>query len=262
MACDNLQAFIKYPIRTLGCRLIFCCTGFAIVLVNFERRIIKRGDIVVLFPDTSFVLIQVSQKFWVYQIELSAEMTVDVTFQLSSLFFDKIYDNPILPTTSQHRELLEMWRKQIEWIEECGNPKAIHLFVRNQFQNLFIVMEREVLSTPVVSLIKPVSSTRQLFNRFCQLLSENFYAQHEVKFYADKLCITPYYLSRITFKMFQSSPKEMIDRQIIMEMKHILTTTDLSIKEIANQFHFETSSYMGRFFRRHTGMSPTEYRNQ
>lgn len=185
MACDNLQAFIKYPIRTLGCRLIFCCTGFAIVLVNFERRIIKRGDIVVLFPDTSFVLIQVSQKFWVYQIELSAEMTVDVTFQLSSLFFDKIYDNPILPTTSQHRELLEMWRKQIEWIEECGNPKAIHLFVRNQFQNLFIVMEREVLSTPVVSLIKPVSSTRQLFNRFCQLLSENFYAQHEVKFYAD-----------------------------------------------------------------------------
>lgn len=54
----------------------------------------------------------------------------------------------------------------------------------------------------------------------------------------------------------------MIDRQIIMEMKHILTTTDLSIKEIANQFHFETSSYMGRYFRRHTGMSPTEYRNQ
>ena len=63
MACDNLQAFIKYPIRTLGCRLIFCCTGFAIVLVNFERRIIKRGDIVVLFPDTSFVLIRLVKSF-------------------------------------------------------------------------------------------------------------------------------------------------------------------------------------------------------
>ena len=207
MACDNLQAFIKYPIRTLGCRLIFCCTGFAIVLVNFERRIIKRGDIVVLFPDTSFVLIQVSQKFWVYQIELSAEMTVDVTFQLSSLFFDKIYDNPILPTTPQHRELLEMWRKQIEWIEECGNPKAIHLFVRNQFQNLFIVMEREVLSTPVVSLIKPVSSTRQLFNRFCQLLSENFYSQHEVKFYADSYVLLLIIFRGLLLKCFKVPPK-------------------------------------------------------
>jgi YesN/AraC family two-component response regulator len=59
-----------------------------------------------------------------------------------------------------------------------------------------------------------------------------------------------------------ATPKELIDRQIIMEMKQMLTTTDISIKELAAIFHFDTMSYMARFFRRHTGQNPNEFRKQ
>ncbi|MCR6506441.1 helix-turn-helix domain-containing protein [Bacteroides sp. KH365_2] len=58
------------------------------------------------------------------------------------------------------------------------------------------------------------------------------------------------------------SPKEIIDRQIVMEIKRMLISTDLSAKEIADRFHFDSTSYMGRYFRRHTGMTPTEFREQ
>ena len=47
-----------------------------------------------------------------------------------------------------------------------------------------------------------------------------------------------------------------------MEMKRLLTTTDHPIKEIAARFHFDTMSYMARFFRRHTGCTPDEFRKQ
>lgn len=83
-----------------------------------------------------------------------------------------------------------------------------------------------------------------------------------MKFYANKLCVTPYYLSRITFRTVGLSPKKMIDRQIVTEMKRLLITTDLSAKEIADRFDFESTSYMGRYFRRHTGMTPTEFRER
>ncbi len=82
----------------------------------------------------------------------------------------------------------------------------------------------------------------------------------DVKFYAEKLCITPYYLSRITARTIGVTPKELIERQIILEMKRLLTTTDISVKELAVLFHFDTVSYMARFFRRHTGFTPNEYR--
>lgn len=57
------------------------------------------------------------------------------------------------------------------------------------------------------------------------------------------------------------SPKEVIDQQIIVEIKTYLLNTDLSVKNIASELNFEDPSYMCRFFRRMTGVSPISYRN-
>lgn len=46
----------------------------------------------------------------------------------------------------------------------------------------------------------------------------------------------------------------------MMEIKSLLTTTELTVKEIADMYCFESSSYLGRYFRRHIGMTPSEYR--
>lgn len=56
------------------------------------------------------------------------------------------------------------------------------------------------------------------------------------------------------------TPKGLIERQVILEMKMLLETTDMSVKEIAGCLNFEDGSYMCRFFKRHTGISLTEYR--
>ena len=60
------------------------------------------------------------------------------------------------------------------------------------------------------------------------------------------------------------TPKGLIERQVILEMKMLLETTDMSVKEIAEYLNFEDGSYMCRFFKRHTGISLTAlsgYRN-
>lgn len=80
--------------------------------------------------------------------------------------------------------------------------------------------------------------------------------------YADELCITPSYLSKITNRAIKAAPKELIDRQIILEMKHLLINTDISVKELASRFHFDSVSYMARFFRRHAGCTPAGFRKQ
>lgn len=248
--------------RTDGCILLFCEEGMAVVSVEFKLRAIRKKDIVLIFSDTMFVVNDVSKLFKVRYIEVPSGLFDEATFTLSSSFFDMQYDNPVFSATIKQWNLLEIWEKQFWWIMQCQAQKSAYMMLRNHLQNFFIGLESIVVSEGARGHVQPISSTRQLFNHFCRLLVEHCYAQHEVKFYAEKLCITPYYLSKITGKTMGVSPKELIDRQIIMEMKRLLTTTSISIKDLAVQFHFDTMSYMARFFRRHTGVTPAEFREQ
>ncbi len=249
-------------IRTDGCILLFCEEGMAIVSVEFKPRVIRKGCVVLIFPDTMFVVNNVSRLFSIRHIEVHSGLFDEGTFTLSSQFFDLIYDNPLLYPDSSQWELLETWEKQLRWIIQCRMQKSVYIMLRNHLQNFFIGLECILFSEGVQSLVQPIGSTRQLFNSFCRLVVEHCHTEHEVKFYAEKLSITPYYLSKITRKTMGASAKELIDRQIVMEMKRLLTTTDLPIKELATRFHFDTMSYMARFFRRHTGCTPEEFRRQ
>lgn len=79
-------------------------------------------------------------------------------------------------------------------------------------------------------------------------------------FYADKLCITPQYLTRIIQEVNGLSARELLADHIVLEIKSLLRDANLEIKEIVRQTGFANQSSLSRFFRRYTGMSPTEYR--
>mgnify|MGYP005934679787 FL=1 len=256
----DLRKSVGSAIRPLGGMILFCEEGCAIVSVNFKRRPLRCGNIVLVFPDTLFVVHAVSKKFRVRNLEMSPGLFDETTFSLSSAFFDRVYDDPIFQTSAEQRILLYSWHCHNDYYMHVLVGKPVRMMIRNQIQNLFMAIEALTMPEIPAKNIKPISIVRQQFNRFCRLLVEHCYSQHDVKFYADKLCITPYYLSKITFKTLGISPKELIDRQIVMEMKRLLVSTDLSAKEIVDRFHFDSTSYMGRYFRRHTGMTPTEFR--
>lgn len=101
---------------------------------------------------------------------------------------------------------------------------------------------------------------RDIFEHFISLLPRHIMESHTVGFYASKLCITPQYLSRIVRKISGQSVSEMINRLLIGELIKLLDDTDKSMQEIAEQLHFADQATMTKFFKRHKGISPTEYR--
>ena len=100
----------------------------------------------------------------------------------------------------------------------------------------------------------------RLKDRFIALVIESFREQRSVDYYADKLCVTTRHLSKTIQQTVGYTAKEWIDDYVILELKVTLHSTALSIQEIANQFNFPDQSYLGRYFKHHTGMSPTAYR--
>lgn len=101
----------------------------------------------------------------------------------------------------------------------------------------------------------------EIFTDFTNSVSRYHKTHRDVTFYANLLSITPDYLNKVCRTQWNISAKEHIDMQVIMTIKSYLTCTTLSIKCIAAQLNFEDPSYMCRFFKKHTSMSPIEYRN-
>ena len=78
--------------------------------------------------------------------------------------------------------------------------------------------------------------------------------------YAEALCITPFYLSQLTRECFGQTPKALIDRQVMLQIKAWLSYSELPMGRIAERLCFEDVSYLCRYFRRHAGQSLTDYR--
>lgn len=193
----------------------------------------------VIFSDTLFSIKRISRGFKARYFELSMALTDETTFTSAGSLFDWLYDNPVFPIPNDKQPDIQLWLSIMDWIESHTTGTHRNMMLRNHWQNFFLGLETELKHRLNERNIKAISSGHKLFDGFCKLLCENCRKHHDVQFYADKLCITPYYLSRITDRIFSVSPKELIDRQIVMEIKSLLTTTELSIKEIAERFHFE-----------------------
>ena len=100
----------------------------------------------------------------------------------------------------------------------------------------------------------------RIFFKFFQLLKENFRTQHEIKFYSDKLGITPEYLSRIVRKITGKTIIHFINRMLITEAAWQLIHTELSMADLATYLNFATSASLSKFFKSHKGFSPLKYR--
>lgn len=100
-----------------------------------------------------------------------------------------------------------------------------------------------------------------LYNAFVSLVAEHYRAAHDVFFYADKLCITPRYLSQITDKAVGKSPKQIVADYLMSEARSYLETTRLTVQEIADKLGFSSQALFCKFFKHQSGTSPTEFRN-
>ena len=101
-----------------------------------------------------------------------------------------------------------------------------------------------------------------LYNAFVSLVAEHYRQAHDVSFYADRLCITPRYLSQITDKAVGKSPKQIVADYLMSEARSYLDTTRLTVQEIAGKLGFSSQALFCKFFRSQEKTSPTEYRSR
>jgi AraC-like DNA-binding protein len=96
--------------------------------------------------------------------------------------------------------------------------------------------------------------------KFINLIDENYTKRISVSSYANSLLITSRTLSDLTHQLLNKTPSQMIQERIILEIQRLLLHSDLNINQIGYRLGFDDPSYFVKYFKKHTKISPSEFR--
>ena len=105
------------------------------------------------------------------------------------------------------------------------------------------------------------SRKEEICRELVQLVIENYTRERRAQFYADKLGISLQHLSTTVRQVTGRNVLDIIANVVIVDVKAKLKSTNMTIQEIAYSLNFPSASFFGKYFKRHMGMSPLEYRN-
>ena len=106
------------------------------------------------------------------------------------------------------------------------------------------------------------SRGEQLVDRFLKLVQMHCRQERQLDFYAQELCISSKYLAATVKTVTGKTAGDWIEDYVMLEAKAMLTNTDMTISQISDHLHFPDTSTFGKYFRRHTGLSPKEFKKQ
>lgn len=157
----------------------------------------------------------------------------------------------------EREKMASMFIKAIRHIldENAENPYKSKIV---QHVMMAIFYSSENLSRTEVE--KPRTNADILSKEFLALVKEHFREERQLKFYADKMCITPRYLSRVVKECTQFSAADWIERFVVLEARALLKSTNMTVQQISDELNFPSQTFFGKYFKRRVGLSPKEYR--
>lgn len=153
---------------------------------------------------------------------------------------------------------IEVLAHELSVAPTAFTPDLIASIVASAFYKVGDVIHRQLQLSANREGTTPRSE--KYFKQFIRLLSTHYIRERTVNFYANELRITSKYLTTLIKRVSGRSVSEWIDNYVIVEAKLMLKFSDRSIQEIASELNFANQSFFGSYFRRNTGMSPSQYR--
>ena len=243
---------------------LICVAGSSEIVTGLQTLSLSRDTELILLPGTLFRFVATSDDFCMRMFLFGEELFQEAALPMDPmqmLIFQEFPFYHHLPDSAFRKEI-DCWMDMARIVAaDTEKPFGIRI-VRNFLQSYLMWISHR-MPAQYASVVSGFTRRQLLYHRFLALVHRYGGRCHDVPFYAEKLCVSTRYLSRITADFAPGkTPKRLIDEQVIAEVKVLLHTSDLSVTEIADRLNFPDQSYLSRYFRRQTGISPGTYRKQ
>jgi AraC-like DNA-binding protein len=251
----------KEPQRLNFILMALCRKGKATYSIDTREQAVLPGDLFFISERHIIDNFEASDDFDCLCIMLSTQFYhgfVQNVKNVSSLLLFSM-NNPVVSLTTQEIQTYENFFMIIR--EKIADEN--HHYRKEVVQALLLAMFYDM--SGVIYRIEQSSAKKQsrsdvIFARFIALLQENFRQERRVGWYASQLEITPKYLSEVVKNVSKRTPNEWIDSYVVLEIRVLLKNSPKSIKEITEELNFPNQSFLGKYFKEHVGVSPSEYR--
>ena len=241
--------------------MALCKHGKAQYSIDTREQTVKPGDLLFISerhivdnymasPDFECLCIMVSTEFYHGFIQNVKNVSSLLLFSMN---------NPVVSLTPRE---IQVYSNYYQTIREKVSDRGHH-YRTNLVKALLLAMFYDMSN--VIWRVEQQESKSQtradvIFANFIRLLEQHFRQERRVSWYAEQLCITPKYLSEIVKQVSKRTPNEWIDNYVILEIRVLLKNSTKSIKEIAEELQFPNQSFLGKYFKEHIGVSPSQYR--
>lgn len=238
-------------------RILIIKSGWATPIINMIERRFEQGDLVFLGSNG------------ILQYKEASTDVRGIGLSISDELFSLAIGNRIPAAFDGHLRDFQMHLEpaQVEYLDQLHSILYQHLKQQNGSSQVTLHLLSALLwyvdnlwSQHEQTYRENQTRQQRLFTDFIQLVSEFAPAHHTIDYYASRLCITPRYMSTIIRQVSGKSAKQWIDDALVTRIKIELKHSDKTIAHIADDMNFPNPSFMIKFFKRITGMTPASFR--
>jgi len=259
------QSFLIMPSRAFRTNfyvIAICSEGSARIKLNLQEYFVSSNTLVSVTPHH---IIQVT--------EHTANLNARIIFFTKSFLFNSHVSAHVLDNLGFFRP--NNYNALTVNNEDAGSLKNFFELIRQKAEKEHYPCKREVVRHLLISLLYEIdalyqhqssdftgklSRKEELNRRFHDLLFKHYKKERSVKFYADALFVSPKYLTEVIKEVTGKPAGGIIDETIILEAKVLLKMPEYSVMQVCQMLNFSDQSFFGKFFKRATGLSPSEYR--
>ena len=249
---------LRFPHKIKKVTQIVITAGQFSCLVDFRMWSLKAPAVALFLPGQVVESIDLDEDFSGFGMVVSQNFTDSLNLPVSLQERLFIKDTQFYSVSPEVIDVLtSVYRQVSSLMKQPDNPYreeiVKHLFSAHYYGLGYYM--HGLHSQP-----SAMTAQQEKCDRFMVLVAENFKTQHDIGFYADKLCVTSKYLSTMLKQETGMTALDWIERHVVLYAKSCLSSTSMTIQEISDELDFPSQSVFGKYFKRVEGMSPKAYR--
>ena len=236
--------------------LEFVVNGYIRGKINNRFVELKPNYGVMWLTDHVLEDVEVSPDCEIYVMGFTSQFAEDLNIKIPQSQLSYIFMHPVWQMEDEKMQIVLRYMDFMQILIEQNNFAA----VLNMVRSLIYFLAEDL----AVNLQHTHSQTRveQICGQYLSLVETHCHEHHTVEWYASQMCLSPKYISNVVKQTLGSSPNKCIDRALIRKSKSLLSSTSLSVQQIANRLGFQNQSHFGTFFKRQTGISPRAFKQK
>jgi AraC-like DNA-binding protein len=258
------QDLFKFHFRSDFLTVLLIVKGELTFSLNLKEYTAKENNLVIVAPNSIKKVGVVSKDTIVSGVNFTIEFLTAIGMPKNAVELLDYFSSQFSPHWNLDRRDASALQLIIKQLNSRVTALNEHVYGKELLYHTFYIFLYEVYGLSkkyAVPILHHVTRKENLVKNFTQLVQKQFRSQRNVNTYAVQLSITPKYLTETVKEITGKTAGEIIDDFVLLEAKLLLDNPALSIAEIADELHFSDQSFFGKYFKRHTSLSPKEYRH-